>query len=239
MQSSLRAGEVSVPEPAAEPPIGRLPESKHASNLTDGDVTSSNSFNTETREVSADASAQNDSQKLVEHNKLPFLGLIALATLSFLTAYDSTITLATLPSIKFSGASSIQGFWVALAYHLATAIFQPLAVALSTMLGRGRLLMFATSCLTIGSIVAATATNLVAVIAGRATQGIGAAGCTSLALILPAKYFPIDKQQTWIGVVEGSQAVGFIFGAIIGAGFARGQSTWVSLQKNALLEYKA
>lgn len=224
MQSKLEAGEVGVPEPAAERPIEQLPESKHASNLTEGDVTSNNSVNSET-----DANAaQNDSKKPVKHTKFPFSGLIALAILSFLTAYNSTITLATLPSIKFLEGSSIQGFWVALAYHLTTAIFQPLGVVLSITLGRGRLLMFATSCLIVGSIVAATASNLVAVIAGRAIQGIGAAGCTSLALILPAKYFPIDKQQTWIGVVEGSQAVGFILGAIIGAGFAQGQSTWVS-----------
>ena len=73
------------------------------------------------------------------------------------------------------------------------------------------------------------------VIAGRAISGIGAAGCRAIGIVLAASSFPTSVQTRYIAALEVSQAVGFIFGPLIGGAFAQARS-WVSRDTLALEE---
>lgn len=107
---------------------------------------------------------------------------------------------------------------------------------MSAAVGRARALIISILFLILGSIVAGAAPTIGAVIAGRALQGIGASGCLALIVILPPRALPAPKQSTYLRVLHTSQAVGFVFGGIIGGAFTQ-SVTWVSLVTNLCFKF--
>ena len=141
--------------------------------------------------------------------------------------YRSTLLTAEQTIVHGRGGSAVQAFWIALSYLLTTAALQPFIAASSGLWGTARLCFLSTLLFAIGSIVAASAPNLTAVVAGRAIMGIGAAGCSALSLDLPAQVFSPTSQPRYAIIMKFARAVGLVFGAAIGAALAR-YRTWAS-----------
>lgn len=124
--------------------------------------------------------------------------------------------------------SSVQNFWIATAYYLSNAAFQPLLATFSEAFGRGRVVLASTLVFITGSAIAGTASSPSALLVGRTIQGVGSAGLSTNNLILPIERFPLAVQKRYIRILEGVQAVGFIFGPVIGGVISQsGHWRWV------------
>lgn len=77
-------------------------------------------------------------------------------------------------------ATAIQGFWIANSFLLASALFQPLFMRLSYVLGIKTSLLFGIILCTGGSIVSGLARSLTAIVVGRTLAGIGSGALSVL-----------------------------------------------------------
>ena len=107
---------------------------------------------------------------------------IVLGTLLslFLAALDQTIVATALPSIARTLGDAENMAWVVTAYLLAATAVTPLYGKLSDIHGRRTMMLIGIGVYAAGSLISALALNMLALIAGRAVQGLGGGGLMSL-----------------------------------------------------------
>lgn len=116
-------------------------------------------------------------------------------------------------------ATTLQSFWAAISYLLAVVVTQPLYSAVSDAFGRKPPLYFAFLLFAAGSIVFATAQNMVAVILGRVLQGLGGGGINVLCEIIVTDMTTLRERPFYLGIMALPTAAGSILGPTIGALF--------------------
>ena len=147
---------------------------------------------------------------------------LALATLCgvlFLTFLDNTIVsvgLANVQSDLHAGVTSLQ--WVVNGYALTFASFMLAAGMLGDILGRKRIMLAGVAVFCAGSVVAALATNVDWLIAGRVIMGVGAAASEPGTLsiirhVYPDKETRADALGVWAAVSGLALALGPVIGA--------------------------
>lgn len=137
----------------------------------------------------------------------------------FLGAVDGTIfaTLSGEISSEFKSLSLMS--WLATAYLIANAAFQPISGRLTDIFGRGPGLVFSNLMFAAGNLTCGLARTDSVMILGRVVAGIGGGGLMSISTFLGSDLIPLRKRGVFQGlgnICYGSGAMlGGVFGGLI------------------------
>jgi EmrB/QacA subfamily drug resistance transporter len=147
------------------------------------------------------------------------LALVCIAV--FIGSVDLTVVSAVLPRIVTDLEVSIDtelnhAAWVVSGYLLTYTISLTFMGRLSDLFGRRRLYFICLVIFIIGSGVAAAATTLNGVIAGRVVQAFGAGAIVPIAMALVGDLFPPAQRAPALGFVGAVETVGWLVGHLYG-----------------------
>ncbi|KAK3904409.1 multidrug resistance protein fnx1 [Staphylotrichum tortipilum] len=130
----------------------------------------------------------------------------------FLGAVDASImaTLSAPIASEFRSLSLLS--WLATAYLIANATFQPLSGRLTDIFGRGPGLVFSNGMFAVGNLVCGLARGEGGMICGRVIAGVGGGGLMSISTFLASDLVPLKKR----GVVQGVGNIAYGTGAMLG-----------------------
>ena len=166
--------------------------------------------------------------------------LVIVSVGLFMVVLDNLVVSVALPTIHRDLGASIQSLeWTVNAYVLAYAALLLTGAALGDRFGRKRMFMVGIGLFTAASAAAALAPSSGALIAARATQGLGAAIATPLTLTLLAAAFPQDKRGIALGVWSGISGVAVALGPLVGGAVIQGLSWhwifWINVPIGVIL----
>ncbi len=104
--------------------------------------------------------------------------------------------------------------WVLTAYLLSASIFTPIIGRIGDKVGKERMLVVALVALSVGSLIAALATSIGPMIAGRVIQGVGG-GVLPLSFGIIRDEFPAKKVPNAVGAVASLASVGAGLGLVL------------------------
>ncbi|WP_328473266.1 MFS transporter [Streptomyces sp. NBC_00448] len=104
--------------------------------------------------------------------------------------------------------------WVLTAYLLSASIFTPIMGRIGDMIGKERVFVATLVALSVGSLLAALATNVTVMIIARVIQGIGG-GVLPLAFGIIRDEFPKEKLNGAVGAIASLSAVGAGLGIVL------------------------
>jgi EmrB/QacA subfamily drug resistance transporter len=168
------------------------------------------------------------------------LALATLCAVLFLTFLDNTVVsvgLANVQSDLHAGVTSLQ--WVVNGYALTFASFMLAAGMLGDILGRKRIMLAGVAVFCGGSVVAALASNVDVLIAGRVIMGVGAAASEPGTLSIIRHVYPdretrADALGVWAAVSGLALALGPVIGGAL-VGFSDWRAIfWFNLALGAL-----
>ncbi len=134
-----------------------------------------------------------------------------------LQVLDTTIANVALPHMSASlGATQESINWVLTSYIIASAIALPMSGWLADRVGRKRLLIISVILFTAASVLAATATTLLEMVAFRALQGVGGAFIVPLAQATLFDINPREKHGQAMALFGGGIMIGPILGPVLG-----------------------
>jgi len=135
-----------------------------------------------------------------------YWAILTLVTGLVVSVLDSAIANIALPTIaREIGASPAQSIWVVNAYQLAMVVsLLPLA-SLGDIFGYRRIYVIGLAVFTIAALVSALSHSLAMLALGRALQGLGAAGMTSVSIALVR--FTYSRRQLGRGIAMIAVAV--------------------------------
>ena len=104
--------------------------------------------------------------------------------------------------------------WVLTAYLLSASVCTPIMGRVGDKVGKDRMLVVALVALSVGSLIAALATSIGPMIAGRVIQGVGG-GVLPLSFGIIRDEFPAKKVPSAVGSVASLAAVGAGLGLVL------------------------
>ncbi|XP_006464043.1 hypothetical protein AGABI2DRAFT_153035 [Agaricus bisporus var. bisporus H97] len=143
----------------------------------------------------------------------------------FLSAMDNTIVVSSFGQIGTYFHELQKTSWIATAYLLTVASFQPLYGKLSDIFGRKSCILFAYGMYAIGCTLSGVAQSMDMLIACRALAGIGGGGMATLASIIISDLVPLRSRGTWQGLMNIVWSCGNTAGASLG-GFLADTIGW-------------
>src|SRR6187431_2875304 len=115
-----------------------------------------------------------------------------VSTALFMVVLDNLVVTTALPSIRADLGATIENLqWTVNAYTLTFAVLLLTGAALGDRFGRRRLFAIGLGIFTAGSVAAALAPSVEALIGARAVQGVGGAIVTPLTLTLLSAGVPV------------------------------------------------
>ncbi|KAI4206565.1 MAG: hypothetical protein LQ346_001055 [Caloplaca aetnensis] len=134
----------------------------------------------------------------------------------FLAALDSTIiaTLSAPISTSFHSLSLLS--WLASAYLIAQAAFQPLSGKLTDIFGRKNGLIFSNIFFAAGNLICGLAQNEGTMILGRVVAGTGGGGLNAITTFVGTDLLPLRKRGVWQGFGNLIYGVGAGLGGVFG-----------------------
>src|SRR5918999_1301100 len=140
--------------------------------------------------------------------------ILSVAALAFALAQTTLIpALGELARALETDASGVA--WTLTGYLLSAAVFTPIFGRLGDMFGKRRLLVIALAVFAAGSVVAALASSLELLVAGRVLQGVGG-GIFPLCFAIIRDEFPPERVSSSIGLISATFGIGGGAGLILG-----------------------
>lgn len=169
-------------------------------------------------------------------NTLPRLernSVLAALLAVLLGALDLTIISTILPvmitDLRVNAADIDRYVWVVNSYLLTYILAIPVFGRVSDLVGRTPAFLGSLALFAAGSLWCATATDLPAMIAGRALQGAGGGALLPVTMALIGDVLPAGRRSAALGVVGAVDTLGWVLGPIWGAllvGLAPGDQPW-------------
>jgi EmrB/QacA subfamily drug resistance transporter len=147
----------------------------------------------------------------------------------FMVTLDNLVVTTALPVIRKDLHATLQGLeWTVNAYTLTFAVLLLTGAALGDRFGRKRLFTIGMSIFTFGSVGAALAPSINALIAARAVQGIGGAIVTPLTLTILSAAVPKERRGLVLGAWGGISGLAVAIGPLVGGAIVEGISwQWI------------
>ncbi|KAJ9105695.1 hypothetical protein QFC19_003469 [Naganishia cerealis] len=141
--------------------------------------------------------------------------ILSLFMAAFLAALDTTVvtTLLTVIASDLNAIANIS--WIATAYLLSCAAFQPLFGKLSDIFGRKILLLLCCFFFAVGCLICVT-DSLAMLVLGRFITGWGGSGLTTLGTITLSDLIPLRDRGLYQGMANIFFGLGAAFGGIFG-----------------------
>lgn len=135
---------------------------------------------------------------------------------TFLAALDSTIvaTLSAPISASFNSLSLVS--WLASAYFIANAAFQPLSGRLTDIFSRRTGLVFSNTFFAAGNLICGLATKEWVMILGRVVAGMGGGGLNAISTFVGSDLIPLRRRGVWQGFGNICFGVGAGLGGVFG-----------------------
>jgi len=162
--------------------------------------------------------------KLLTHKEIRAI-VVGIMLAMFLGALDQTIVATALPTIGRTFGDIRNLSWVVTAYLLTSTAVTPLYGKLSDIHGRRVVMLTGIVIFVLGSVASALAPNMIALILGRALQGLGGGGLMALSQTIIADVVSPRERgryQGYIGAVFATSSVG---GPVLG-GFLTEHLHW-------------
>jgi EmrB/QacA subfamily drug resistance transporter len=156
--------------------------------------------------------------------------LVPLMLVAFMATLDQTIVATAIPGIGRALRSLTSAPWIATAYLLTSAVSTLILGKCGDSYGRKRVFQISVIIFLAGSLLAATATSMPALIGFRALQGIGGGGLTPLVQAITGDLIPARQRaryQAYIGIIA---TVAVVAGPLLGGIFVDDLSwRWIFL----------
>src|SRR5438094_8757551 len=142
---------------------------------------------------------------------------------------DNLVVTTAIPVIRNDLHASLQSLeWTVNAYTLTFAVLLLTGAALGDRFGRRRLFVLGLGIFTLGSVAAALAPTVDALIAARALQGDGGAIVTPLTLTILSAAVPAEKRGLALGAWGGIGGLAVALGPLVGGAIVQGISwQWI------------
>ncbi|KAF2503126.1 MFS general substrate transporter [Lophium mytilinum] len=171
-----------------------------------------------------DQPEETSSDKYLGWPRLLFIG-IGLWFAVFLYSLDQTIVSNAIPSITDDFHSTSDEGWYGSSYLLTTSAFQLFYGRVYSNFSIKYTMLTAIFIFELGSLICGVAPNSNALIAGRATAGVGCAGIASGAYIIIGHVFPLRIRPICISSIAMVFAVAAVLGPVLGGIFTT-NLTW-------------
>jgi EmrB/QacA subfamily drug resistance transporter len=147
----------------------------------------------------------------------------------FMVTLDNLVVTTALPVIRKDLDATLAGLeWTVNAYTLTFAVLLLTGAALGDRFGRRRLLTIGIAIFTLGSIGAALAPSIEALVAFRAVQGFGGAIVVPLTLTILSGAVPAEKRGLALGAWGGIGGLAVAIGPLVGGAVVQGISwQWI------------
>lgn len=147
--------------------------------------------------------------------------LISVMLSTGLVAVDSTVLATAVPSIVGELGGFHQFPWLFSAYLLGQAVTTPIYAKLSDVFGRKPVMLFGIGLFLIGSILCAVSWNMLALIAFRAVQGLGAGAVQPTAITIVGDVYTVAERARVQGYLASVWAVSSVVGPMLGGAFSQ------------------
>ncbi|UZJ55749.1 hypothetical protein CBS101457_005069 [Exobasidium rhododendri] len=157
-----------------------------------------------------------------------WLAFVTLCTVTMLSALEMSCVGTVLPTISQDLDVQNLFVWMITAYLIAEAAMIPLFGQLANIFGRKATLLIAVGLFSIGSGVSGGANSAAMLIGGRAVQGVGGGGITTLVQIIVSDLVSLRERGKYMGLLGMVMSIGTVIGPIVGGAFASaGAWRWV------------
>src|SRR5436190_20339670 len=141
----------------------------------------------------------------------------------FMATLDNLVVTTALPVIRRDLHATLQGLeWTVNAYTLTFAVLLLTGAALGDRFGRRRLFVAGMAIFTLGSVAAALAPTIEALIAARALQGVGGAIVTPLTLTILSAAVPAERRGLALGAWGAIGGLAVAIGPLVGGAVVQG-----------------
>ncbi|OQE26230.1 hypothetical protein PENSTE_c005G05676 [Penicillium steckii] len=165
--------------------------------------------------ASSDGDAGNNSRSLLQLSVV----MSSLCAAVFVAALDVTIITTAVPAIAGHFHSNSGYTWIGSSYILANSATIPIWGKVSDIWGRKPLLLASLLIFFIGSLLCSVGETMSAFLAGRAVQGLGAAGVLTLVNICVCDLFSMRDRGLYWGIISLVWAVACGVGPVLGGTF--------------------
>ena len=147
----------------------------------------------------------------------------------FMVTLDNLVVTTAIPVIREDLNASLENLeWTVNAYTLTFAVLLLTGAALGDRFGRRRVFAIGIGVFTLGSIAAALAPNVEALVLARALQGVGGALVMPLTLTILSAAVPKEKRGLALGAWGGISGLAVAFGPVVGGAVVQGLSwQWI------------
>ena len=135
----------------------------------------------------------------------------------YMFSLDRLIVTIALPAIQEDLGASLQALeWTVTAYTLSFAVLLLTGAALGDRFGRRRLFVVGVALFTAGSLAAALAPSIGALVAARAVQGAGGAVLAPLSLTILTAAVPVGRRGVALGAWGAVAGLAVVLGPVLG-----------------------
>lgn len=144
----------------------------------------------------------------------------------FLAAIDNTIVSTTAAHVASEFEELPKVAWIATAYLLSSATFQPLYGKLSDIFGRRCLLIFTNVAFLVGCLMCGISRSFWWLVVSRFIAGVGGGGVTSMSSITITDIVPLSERALYQGTCNIFYGLGTACGGIVGGWFSDNWGGW-------------